>query len=310
MAVDSVRGRLTLFWVAVLAAALVTVGGLIYGLLARALYARIDENLRAVVQIAATSLGNDLAEGQDYEDAARATAAELSSRQQLLAVYDTTGRLLVVDLPAEALDVDLDQVRQRIEAVVPDVFGDVGAADHITLAAEQVLEKRVLLRREWNHSTAALDAPGARIDGQVTAREDRWRERRPAAEQRTHAREQLGKVIRLLQVIVGTGVEAFDPLIRFPAGGEHQDGHGESAGPQSAAELDAVDPREQHVENDQVVVVRAGLFESGGAVPGNVHRVRVFTESLGQNLGGDAFVFDDQNPHSRMTGHWVNARLR
>jgi heavy metal sensor kinase len=94
MAIDSVRGRLTLFWVAALGAALVAVGGLIYVLLARVLYARIDENLRAVVQIAATSLANDLAEGQDYEDAARATAAELSSRQRLLAIYDPAGRLL------------------------------------------------------------------------------------------------------------------------------------------------------------------------------------------------------------------------
>jgi heavy metal sensor kinase len=92
--IDSVRVRLTLFWVAVLAAALVAVGGLIYVLLARALYSRIDENLRAVVQIATTSLTNDLAEGQDYADAARSTAAELSSRQQMLAIYDTNGRLL------------------------------------------------------------------------------------------------------------------------------------------------------------------------------------------------------------------------
>jgi heavy metal sensor kinase len=92
--VDSVRARLTLFWVAVLTAALVVVGGLIYVLLARALYNRIDDNLEAVVQIAATSLANDLAEGQDFEDAARSTAAELSSRQQMLAVYDLDGRLL------------------------------------------------------------------------------------------------------------------------------------------------------------------------------------------------------------------------
>lgn len=94
MRVDSVRGRLTLFWVAVLATALVIVGGLIYLLLARALYNRIDDNLRAVVQIARTSLANDLAEGQDYADAARSTAAELSSRQQMLAIYDDRGQLL------------------------------------------------------------------------------------------------------------------------------------------------------------------------------------------------------------------------
>lgn len=94
MRIDKVRGRLTLFWVAVLAAALIAVGGLIYVLLARALYSRIDDNLRAVVQIATTSLADDLAEGQDYADAARSTAAELSSRQQMLAIYDISGRLL------------------------------------------------------------------------------------------------------------------------------------------------------------------------------------------------------------------------
>jgi heavy metal sensor kinase len=91
---DSVRGRLTLFWVAALAATLIVVGGLIYALLARALYNRIDDNLRAVVQITTTSLSNDLGEGQDYEDAARSTAAELSSPQQMLAIYAVDGRLL------------------------------------------------------------------------------------------------------------------------------------------------------------------------------------------------------------------------
>ena len=94
MRIDTLRARLTLFWVAVLALALSIVGGLIYVLLARALYARIDDNLRAALQVTATSLANDLGEGQDVEDAARSTAAELSSRQQLVAIYDGAGRLL------------------------------------------------------------------------------------------------------------------------------------------------------------------------------------------------------------------------
>ena len=108
--IDSVRGRLTLFWVAVLAAALIVVGGLIYVLLARALYSRIDDNLRAVVQIATTSLTNDLAEGQDYADAARSTAAELSSRQQMLAIYDTNGRLLAEGGRDDDLEIALPDV--------------------------------------------------------------------------------------------------------------------------------------------------------------------------------------------------------
>ena len=92
--IETVRGRLTAFSITVLAAALIIVGGLIYVLLARALYARIDDSLFALVQITVTSLTNDLAEGQDVADAARSTAAELSSRQQMLAIYDDTGRLL------------------------------------------------------------------------------------------------------------------------------------------------------------------------------------------------------------------------
>jgi two-component system, OmpR family, sensor kinase len=107
--IDSVRGRLTLFWVAVLTATLAVVGGIIYVLLAGALYSRIDENLRAVVQIASTSLANDLAEGQDYEDAARSTAAELSSRQQMLAIYDLNGRLLAEGGRDDDLEITLPE---------------------------------------------------------------------------------------------------------------------------------------------------------------------------------------------------------
>jgi heavy metal sensor kinase len=92
--IDSVRGRLTLYYVSVLAVALVIVGVLIYALLARALYVRVDETLAAGAGIAATSLSNDLDEGQDYEDAARSTVAEQGSPTQLRAVYDTRGRLL------------------------------------------------------------------------------------------------------------------------------------------------------------------------------------------------------------------------
>ncbi|HEX5107274.1 MAG TPA: ATP-binding protein [Vicinamibacterales bacterium] len=110
MRLDSVRARLTLFSVATLAAALIAVSGLIYVLLARALYSRIDDNLRAVVQIATTSLANDLAEGQDYTDAARSTAAELASRQQMVAIYDPGGRLLAEGGRDDDLEINLPEL--------------------------------------------------------------------------------------------------------------------------------------------------------------------------------------------------------
>ncbi len=69
---ETVRARLTLWYVSLLAAILVVVLAMVYVLLARALYVRIDDGLRAVVKIAVTSLANDLAEGQTVDDAREA----------------------------------------------------------------------------------------------------------------------------------------------------------------------------------------------------------------------------------------------
>ena len=123
---ESVRARLTLWYVSLLAATLVVSIALIYLLLARALYVRVDDTLRAVVQIAQTSLANDLNEGQDAADAARSTATELASRQTLLAVYDGRGRLLAeagreddiaIALPAvESIPSDDDLLQTIVEA--------------------------------------------------------------------------------------------------------------------------------------------------------------------------------------------------
>src|SRR5688500_12808598 len=92
--IETVRTRLTLWYVGILAVALIVVGAMIYVLLEQALYLRLDANLGAGVRTAMTSLENDQREGQDHEDAARSTAAELSSSEQMLAIYGVDGRLL------------------------------------------------------------------------------------------------------------------------------------------------------------------------------------------------------------------------
>jgi heavy metal sensor kinase len=114
--IETVRARLTVWYVSALAAVLLVVGGLIYVLLARALYVRIDENLEAVVRIAMTSLANDLGEGQDAEDAARSTAAELASSEQMLAIHDGAGRLLA----EQGRDDDLEFALPAVEQIPAD----------------------------------------------------------------------------------------------------------------------------------------------------------------------------------------------
>jgi two-component system, OmpR family, sensor kinase len=105
--IESVRARLTIYYVSALAVALILVSGLIYVLLAQALYSRIDDTLGALMQTTSNSLHNDLDEGQDVDDAARSTAAELASRLQMLAIYDGHGALLAEEQRDDDLDIAL-----------------------------------------------------------------------------------------------------------------------------------------------------------------------------------------------------------
>jgi heavy metal sensor kinase len=104
---ESVRARLTLWYVSILAAALIAFSLVVYGLLSRALHARADEGLRAALDVARTSLAHDAAEGQDAEDAARSTVAELSSRAERVAVFDASGRPLAPPAGGEPADLEI-----------------------------------------------------------------------------------------------------------------------------------------------------------------------------------------------------------
>jgi two-component system OmpR family sensor kinase len=116
LTIESVRARLTLYYVSALAVALILVGGLIYVLLAQALYARIDDTLDALMQTTSNSLHNDLEEGQDVDDAARSTAAELASRLQMLAIFNGEGALLA----EEQRDADLDIALPPLDSIPGD----------------------------------------------------------------------------------------------------------------------------------------------------------------------------------------------
>jgi heavy metal sensor kinase len=106
---SSIRARLTVWYVSVLATVLVVVCIMIYVLLGTTLYSRIDDNLRTVTGIAITSLTNDLAEGQAVDDAARSTAAELASEYAMLAIYDGGGQLLAEEGRDDDLTITLPE---------------------------------------------------------------------------------------------------------------------------------------------------------------------------------------------------------
>jgi heavy metal sensor kinase len=101
--IDSVRARLTAWYVGVLAVTLVLFELAVYAALSRTLLENVDAALSASIRTVATSLSNDIGEGQSRVEAARATVDELSSRQVAVAVFDTSGELI-----ASRLDDDME----------------------------------------------------------------------------------------------------------------------------------------------------------------------------------------------------------
>src|SRR5262245_36421898 len=91
---DSVRTRLTLWYVGVLALALIVFSAGVYLLLARNLHRRMDESLRTSAESITISLVRERAEGETEAEAAHSTVNELHLLNQAMAIFDAEGRLL------------------------------------------------------------------------------------------------------------------------------------------------------------------------------------------------------------------------
>src|SRR5438105_15789486 len=64
-------------------------------------------------------------------------------------------RKATIDLVAQVVNVDLDDVRSRLAIVAPDVFGDLILAEHATGVAHQVAKQVELLGGELDRRVAA-----------------------------------------------------------------------------------------------------------------------------------------------------------
>jgi heavy metal sensor kinase len=134
---DSIRIRLTLWHVGVLALALIVFSAGVYLLLARNLYRRMDESLRASSESIALSLVQERAEGEADAEAARSAVNGLQLLNQAMAVFDAEGRLL-----AEKPTPNNDHARLPAFDTIP-----VGEPRLYTAPAEGAEGQRVATRR-------------------------------------------------------------------------------------------------------------------------------------------------------------------
>src|SRR5580704_5079563 len=100
---DSVRVRLTLWHVGILALLLVTLGAGVYAVLRQNFYDRADATLKAVASATVSILGKELSESGLDELAARDAVKTLNFPDQTLAIFDASGDLLA-EIPIGSSD--------------------------------------------------------------------------------------------------------------------------------------------------------------------------------------------------------------
>jgi hypothetical protein len=105
---------------------------------------------------------------------------------------------------------------------------------------------------------------------------------RAAAQQCTHACQQLGQPERLGDIVVGTGIKSHHKVDLVGARGQHQDRDGKSLLPDPPRDIDTVDIGQAKVEDDKIGVIRRIYTPESGPVPFNV--ITFSSQSAGQRF--------------------------
>jgi hypothetical protein len=132
---------------------------------------------------------------------------------------------------------------------------------------------------------------------QVTRAQDGRALDRAATRERPQPRGQLGEGEGLGQVVVGAGVQALHPVLHRVTGREHEHRSPDPVGAQAPADLEAVHARQHHVEDDDVVLGRAGHPQRVLALARKVGGQAVGAQAAPDQGGQLQLVFDDQVAH-------------
>ena len=170
-------------------------------------------------------------------------------------------RRIVFDLLAQALDQRVDAAHGDERVVLPHRRSSASRLKTMPGIREQHVQQLELLRGQLDvlPPTVTRRRAGSICDVLVASGARRRltlarSARRPAPQQRAHARHQLADAERLGQVVVGAAVEAEHLVGLLAAGREHQDRRVgvRRVAPDGAAQREAVEPGQHQVEDDQV----------------------------------------------------------
>ena len=219
------------------------------------------------------------------------------------AVADATDGLdqglirVVVDLAADALDIDIDEVGARVVMVVPDMFAELGSVEDAARRTHEAGEQGELPRRECDVLGSASNLAGKEIDREVRGRKQAGVVAGAASEDCVETGDEFVSVEGLRQVVIGTKIQAFDAFVEGSAGGEEEDGNRAAEFADLAKDAEAVAAGEHDVQNQGIERAGGGEGEGVVAVVADVDDKAGGFERLADECGDFPLVFSHEHFH-------------
>src|SRR3569623_1936213 len=173
----------------------------------------------------------------------------------------------IVDLAADAPDIDVDDVGGGIEVQVPDMLEQHRAGDDAALVAHEIFEQLEFPRQQRNLAAMTARTAGEQVDGEIADPQDGFLGHGvAAAAECLEPRQQFDEGERFDEIVIATGTQAADAVVDFAERGNDQDGRGDAVVTQLAHHGDAVDVGQHAVDGDDGVIADGTLVEGFAAV--------------------------------------------
>ena len=181
--------------------------------------------------------------------------------------------------------------------VLPGLLEQLQSGQHVSGPPHERLEQCELLGRQGDLGPVPPGQASGGVESQVADLDRRGPLALPTADQSPQPGQELGEGEGLGQVVVGAAVEAGDPVLDRSSSGQHQHRRPDAVLSHPPAGLEAVDPRQDHVEHDSVVGGGAGLREGLLAACCDIDRQILLGEATPDQRRHLHLILDHQDLH-------------
>src|SRR6266545_3800755 len=200
---------------------------------------------------------------------------------------------------AQIVDVHVHDVRFGIELVIPHRFGDARPRYRAPGVTHQKLQERELARREIYDTIVLRDPARQRIERDASDFERGvFVSQLGTADEGMHARQQLGQIEGLRDIIIGAAFEPAHARLELIFRREQQHRRRDAAFAQLGDDAEAVAPRQHHIQDETAETAFERAFQCPVAGVRFGHAVAFLAEGLAQEAAEIAIVLNEKYLHA------------